>query len=118
MIVITVVSSFASRFFSSNFSSCKCSSSSAHVCTCLMCAFNFALGCPFDGAFLFLLLFTPVCEVAVNGVDTAAVAVNVVDTAAVAVNGVDTAVVVSVNGVEAAIVSVVEAGVESVLKNC
>ena len=48
--------------------------------------------------FLFLLLFTPVCDAAVNGVETA--------------------VVVSVNGVEVAIVSLVDAGMESVLKNC
>ena len=86
---------------------------------CLICAFNFALDSLFNGAFLFLLLFTPVCEVAVNGIDTA---VNGVDTAVVAVNGVDTAVVISVvdsvKDVEAAIVSVVEAGVEPVLKNC
>ena len=77
-----------------------------------MFAFNCILGSPFNGTFLFLLLFIPVCEVAINGVDTAVVAVNGVDTAVVV------SVIVSVNGVEAAIVSVGEAGVESVLKNC
>ena len=92
----------------------------------MICAFNFALGSSFDGVFLFLLLFR--LFVAVNGVDTAVVAANGVETAVngtvvngvdTAVNGVETAVVVSVvvpiNHVEAAIVSVVS-GV--VVKNC
>ena len=93
------------------------SSSSDNVWADNVCAFNFALGSPFDGVYLFLLLFTQF--VAGNGVDTA---VNGVDTAVngTTVNGVETAVVASVavsdNGVEATIVSVV-CGVES-QKNC
>ena len=126
MIVITAVSSFASRFFSSFdsrflpssssfdsclfsssssfdlhfFSSCKCSTSSAQS---LIWAFNFALGYPFDSVFLFLVLF-----VAANGVDTGTVngtGGNGVDAGTVngtAVNGVDTG---TVNGT-AVVVSV------------